>query len=835
VRRLPFALLIAPLALAGCDPVELGSQPCEPDEDGIVEPVWMAGFVGTPAQTGAFGSPDGVLIDARGLLLAGDEHEDFEQIHVYQTTDDDPDEVADLLAPIADLGVDSLEFEGVAGLAQSGLTGQVFVVERRGRRVQILEPIDDHPYFEHVGYLGRTAPDLDDPDDGEWVRPQAVRVDSLGRVYVTDDGHDHPETARHDVQVFDADGDFLYRFGDSSQGEIGVDGNLGEPEDLAIDEARNRIYVCDEQALDVVAFRYDDRSFVARFGGGAPKPNGVDVDHLGNVYVVYEDGAGYVRVFEPEGFTEISRFGESSSPSDETPGTWSSPGSLYADLDRDLLVLADQGHDRIQGFRLSEVQQAGCFRRLEVSGPRLAVKGATVTIRVDVLDGSDEADRYPLRQTATLEARAFSGGGQRTVTPSQVDLRGGTGVATLAIEGTGIVELTVRTGGLEGSLILKLQANPTQRKLSSTLTGNQLSWSPDDGVVVIEEQVVVPEGERLSIAAGTRVMLGEGASIRVLGDLVALGAPQEPIHFFAADPERPWGRILHEESSEEATYRYAFFGAGGDSEQTWHCCGAVLDHRGGDLVVSDSVFAGGTGKGILARGEDVEILRTAIGEMGMGAELGPDDDGLVEDSWFGRFGATNDGDGLYLRGGGDLVVRRVVVADAPDDGIDTFRSDVGIDGCLIFGVGDKGLSIGSGDPSVSNCLVADSVTGVTLKNADEDEVSEPVFDGVTIVQTTEAGLTVSDEAGANANMVIRPRLQGVIIWDSGEPLETDYELDDITVEYSLFPETYATGGTGAAVGDPLFIAPWRDDFQLNPLSPAVTAGPGGAPIGFSGF
>jgi hypothetical protein len=261
----------------------------------------------------------------------------------------------------------------------------------------------------------------------------------------------------------------------------------------------------------------------------------------------------------------------------------------------------------------------------------------------------------------------------------------------------------------------------------------------------------------------------------------------------------------------------------------------VLDHRGGDLVVSDSVFAGGTGKGILARGEDVEILRTAIGEMGMGAELGPDDDGLVEDSWFGRFGATNDGDGLYLRGGGDLVVRRVVVADAPDDGIDTFRSDVGIDGCLIFGVGDKGLSIGSGDPSVSNCLVADSVTGVTLKNADEDEVSEPVFDGVTIVQTTEAGLTVSDEAGANANMVIRPRLQGVIIWDSGEPLETDYELDDITVEYSLFPETYATGGTGAAVGDPLFIAPWRDDFQLNPLSPAVTAGPGGAPIGFSGF
>ena len=835
MRSCPPTLLVAAILLVGCEPVELGTQPCVPDEDGIVEPVWMAGFVGTPDQTGAFGDPDAVLIDARGLLLAGDENAAYEQIHVYQTGDDDPDKVADLLAPIADLGVDGLEFEGVSGLAQSRVTGQVFVVEQRGRRVQILEPIDDHPYFEHAGYLGQTAPDLDDPGDGEWVRPQAVRVDSLGRVYVSDDGHDHPETARHDVQVFDQSGNFLYRFGDSSQGELGVDGNLEEPENLAIDEARNRIYVCDEQARDVAAFRYDDRTFVARFGGGSPKPNGVDVDHLGNIYVVYEDGAGYVRIFEPEGFSEISRFGASSAASDDTPGTFSSPDSLYADLDRDLLVIADQGHDRIQGFQLSQVQQAGCLRHLDVSGPRQGVAGATVTVRVDALDESDEAVRYPLRQTATLQARAVQGGGERTVTPSQVDLRGGTGVAALAIEGSGKVELLVRAGGLQGSLIVELQANPTRRKLSGTLSGSQLSWAPADGVVVIEEQVVVPEGERLSIAAGTRVMLGEGASIRVLGDLVALGAPQEPIHFFAADPDRPWGRILHEQSSGDATYRYALFGAGGDSEQSWHCCGAVLDHRGDSLSVSDSVFAGGPGKGILARGKDVEILRTAVGEMSMGAEVGPDDDGLVEDCWFGRFGATNDADGLYLRGGGDLVVRRVIVADAPDDGIDTFRSDPEIHGCLIFGVGDKGLSIGSGDPLVSNCLVTDAVTGVTFKNAQEDVVSQPVLDGVTIVGVTGAGLSVSDEAGANAGNVILPRLQGVIVWDSGEALETDYELGDITVEYSLFPEAYSTSGTGPQVGDPLFVAPWRDDFELNPLSPAASAGPGGGQIGHSGF
>ena len=835
MTRLSRPLLLALVLLMACDPVDLGSQPCEPDEDGIVEPAWMAGFSGTPAQTGAFGSPGAVLIDDRGLLLASDKHEDYEQIHVYQTADDDPDVAADLLAPVVDLGIDSLEFGGVTGLAQSTVTGQVFVVEQRNRRVQILRPIDDAPWFEHEGFLGQTAPDLDAPGDGEWVRPQSVRVDSLGRVYVSDDGDQHPETARHDVQVFDQDLDFLFRFGDSSQGALGEDGNLDGPENLAIDEARNRIYVCDGQARDVAAFRYDDQAFVARFGGGPSMPSGVDVDHLGDIHVIYRDGAGYVRVFDPETLSELHRFGAASSASDQAPGYLSSPASLFGDLDRDLLVLADQGHGRVQGFALSEVQQSGCLRRLQVSGPRQAVAGGSVTIRVDVLDWEDQPDRYGLRQTATIEARAVQGGAERTVSPDQVNLRGGTGVATLAIEGSGDVELVVRAGGLRGALLVRMQANPKRRVLAGTLTGNQLAWSPSGGVISIEEQVVVPEGERLSIAAGTRVMLGAGASIRVLGDLAALGAPQEPIHFLAADPSQPWGRILHEEGSGEASYRHAFFGAGGDSEQSWHCCGAVIDHRGESLEVSDSVLAGGPGKGILARGEEVEILRTAIGEMGMGAELGPDDRGLVEDSWFGRFGATNDGDGLYLRGDGELTVRRVVVADAPDDGIDTFESDPAIEGCLVFGIGDKGLSIGSGSPSVSNCLVVDAPTGVSLKNADEDHASEPVFADLTIARTTTAALVVSDEAGANANAVLRPRLERVIIWDPGTALVTDYDFADITVEYSLLPEEYSTTGTGLLVGDPLFIAPWRDHFQPNPLSPALSAGPDGGAIGFEGF
>ncbi|MDP6946376.1 MAG: hypothetical protein QF464_19665, partial [Myxococcota bacterium] len=60
---------------------------CEtPDEVPLIDPIWQAGGPGQPGELGKFGRPDAIFLTDDGLLLAGDEHADYEVIHLYDTT-----------------------------------------------------------------------------------------------------------------------------------------------------------------------------------------------------------------------------------------------------------------------------------------------------------------------------------------------------------------------------------------------------------------------------------------------------------------------------------------------------------------------------------------------------------------------------------------------------------------------------------------------------------------------------------------------------------------------------------------------------------------------------
>ncbi len=385
-RRLGTLLIAGALLFGGCGdddgtPVDGGATDSGADAqdastDGSacqpvarVEPIWIAGATGTRAEVGAFGKPDAIFV-LGDHLLAGDEDAEFEELHIFDLSSDDETMTADSLTALADIGADPgpggdgpLEFRGISGFAALQ-SGEVVVAEQGNDRLQVLAPADEAPFYTHARFIGGPAANPDDPAPAEFVRLQALRVDSMGRLYVSDDGRDGTDIGRRDIQVFDADGTFLFTFGDTG-GALGQDGNLQEPENFAIDEARDRIYVCDEGPNDVVVYRYSDRSFIRRFGGDifVGTTNGVDFDDEGRIYVVDEGNAlsSRVRVFDPDTFEEIGYFGELSEPSDLTPGTFNSPDTLLIDRDADLVVVADQGHDRIQGFRLSEIQAALCF------------------------------------------------------------------------------------------------------------------------------------------------------------------------------------------------------------------------------------------------------------------------------------------------------------------------------------------------------------------------------------------------------------------------------------------------------------------------------------------
>jgi DNA-binding beta-propeller fold protein YncE len=352
--------------IGGLDIDRADTVGCVPRPGAIFEPLWIAGQTGTFEEVGAFGRPDAIFVDG-DRLLAGDEDDERDELHIYDLTSDDPSVRGDFLTPLADIGTKGpgeLEFWGIAGMAQDAASGSIFVVENRNARVQVLSRLDEAPYYAYEREIGFKSEDFEMTPPGEFQTPQAARTDSMGRLYVSDDAQCACSgAARRDVQVFTPEGEFISVFGDGPREGVGTLGNLAEPENFVIDEARDRIYVCDEVPEDIAIFRYSDNTFVRRFGDLIGNPNGIDMDASGNLYVVDEGNqlTTTVRVFEPDGLTEIYNFGELSTEDDLTGGYFNSPDTLIIDIEQDLLIVADQGHDRIQGFSLSEIRAAGCI------------------------------------------------------------------------------------------------------------------------------------------------------------------------------------------------------------------------------------------------------------------------------------------------------------------------------------------------------------------------------------------------------------------------------------------------------------------------------------------
>ncbi|MDB4285659.1 6-bladed beta-propeller, partial [bacterium] len=125
--------------------------------------------------------------------------------------------------------------------------------------------------------------------------PVSIEVDEAGNVYVLEYGN-------HRVQVFDSNGNFLWKFGGYGSG----DGRLYYPVDMALDGAGN-FYVADFGRIQV----FDSNgTFLGKWGsygtgdGQINYPNGITVDGAGNVYVTQNrnnNRHGSVQVFDSNG------------------------------------------------------------------------------------------------------------------------------------------------------------------------------------------------------------------------------------------------------------------------------------------------------------------------------------------------------------------------------------------------------------------------------------------------------------------------------------------------------------------------------------------------------
>ena len=173
-------------------------------------------------------------------------------------------------------------------------------------------------------------------DDGKFIWPVAIALDSLENVYVTDEWLNR-------VSAYDRDGKFLGRWGSQGEG----DGEWNRPSGIAVDREDN-LFIADTLNHRVQKVTTQGK-YLAHFGslgsgdGQLNSPWGITIDEQGYVYVVdYKNNR--VQKFTPEG-EYVAKFGSYGAGR----GQLNHPTDVAVDSGGDVYV-CDWANNRVQAF-----------------------------------------------------------------------------------------------------------------------------------------------------------------------------------------------------------------------------------------------------------------------------------------------------------------------------------------------------------------------------------------------------------------------------------------------------------------------------------------------------
>lgn len=187
--------------------------------------------------------------------------------------------------------------------------------------------------------------------DASLERPSGLAIDrARRRLYVADTAHTKSEV--HNVKIFDLDGRFLGTLG---KGKGSGEGQFMFPTHLHVD-AQGSVYVTDTLNSRVQVFDADG-NYVKKFGergngwGMFDKPKGVATDSFGNVYVV-DSGWSNVQIFNQKGQVLLFFGGRG-----RYPGMLQNPTAIAVDRQNRIYV-GDYLNHRIGVYQLVHTSAA---------------------------------------------------------------------------------------------------------------------------------------------------------------------------------------------------------------------------------------------------------------------------------------------------------------------------------------------------------------------------------------------------------------------------------------------------------------------------------------------
>lgn len=343
-------------------------------------------------------------------------------------------------------------------------------------------------------------------DSGTLFDPVGVDPAPGGRFYVVDRGH-------HRVAIVDGGGGVVRAFG--RQG--GGDGEFESPRDVAVDAARDRVYVTDVNNRRLSIFTLTGTPVSHWMNAGpveAFMPLGVAVAPGGDVYVLSSPTVRVER-FAPDG-TWLGGWGIIGSGPEEL----SSPEGIAVHVDGSVIV-ADSGNRRLQVY---SADGARLLRSIPARGVwDVAVEAGTGRIYVlqDTLTGGrDEIAVYS--SDFSLERTLDSGALEAAARFAPA--------ANLAVGEGGRIGIT-SSFGAPGRLHGLRQLEPDGRRAASTvadplvfsgfLSPRAIAVGPDDSLYVLESTLGVTKRYRRDGAFDARfdAAWGEEIAVGPTGDL----------------------------------------------------------------------------------------------------------------------------------------------------------------------------------------------------------------------------------------------------------------------------------------------------------------------------
>lgn len=314
-------------------------------------------------------------------------------------------------------------------------------------------------------------------------------------------------------------------------------------------------------------------------------------------------------------------------------------------------------------------------------------------------------------------------------TGASVRLYRGRGSVAAAAAAAGAFTVTATAGERRGERSVTAAARPARTLAAGALSGADLIWDATSDVV-LGGTVVVPAGQKLTIAAGTRVLAAPGANLDVAGELDARGTAAEPILLSRRDAT-PWGGIKVNANGKAALRHVLLTASGGDptrrqghtdTQPALWADRSELDVEGGGLTDL-------AGKAVAAVGAKVTLKDVMVARAAMGPEL-DSTEATLDGSWFVEFpdgdgvpaAEDNDADGMHLGVSGNLgrkkvVVKNGVVAMTDDDGIDHAGADVDVQEMFVIGARHEGIAASTGGTiTVTDTVVARCGQGIEAGN-----------------------------------------------------------------------------------------------------------------------